>query len=100
MNSKLQGDPGNRKSGKLDALYQEMGIEMVEFTPVSDPVPLFGEVDTFGWERQLHTECDRCHSELWCCSVDFGDGGGHWDYCQKCWRRLSEQGALESNNWV
>ena len=82
-------------AGLYQLTYEHAGTDMTILLSVVPP-----QVDTFGWERQLHTECDRCHSELWCCSVDFGDGGGHWDYCQECWRRLSEQGALESNNWV
>ena len=56
-------------------------------------------IDSNGWQCDLVTECDRCHHEKPCCTVDFWDGEGVWDYCQKCWKVLIDRGAIKSDHW-
>lgn len=51
--------------------------------------------DSYGWEHHLVTECDRCHMRRACCSVDFNDGSGEWDYCRECWHTLAKRGVFK-----
>ena len=57
------------------------------------------DTDSYGWDGYIYTECDRCHHETLCCSVDFNDGSLDWHYCRRCWRILSERGAFDGI-WV
>ena len=57
------------------------------------------DVNVYGWQQDRFTECDRCHSEKPCCSVDFNDGSHEWDYCEQCWKVLHDRGVFE-NVWV
>ena len=62
-------------------------------------MPELDNTDTYGWVAQRICECDRCHLDKPTCAADYRDGSGDWDYCQECWRKLSQSGAFD-NIWI